>query len=198
MSATDADEDVLFYELLDTPDLKDEDGHARFTIDSASGQIRVAEELGADSGEWGGMRTPQNLSGEPALPEGEDAGAADNSEYVLRVRVSDPSTSSVTVNVIVRVAEVNEPPAFDEDAPTTLRARENEDPPVITLEDGETPVSADTYAVTDQDDQDGDDTTYTYSVSGPDSSVFYLQQRRRAELQARPGARLRERAALIQ
>ena len=148
VSATDADEDVLFYELLDTPDLEDEDGHARFTIDSASGQIRVAEELGADSGEREDEEST-DLSGEPALPEGEDAGAAGNSEYVLRVRVSDPSTSSVTVNVIVRVAEVNEPPAFDEDAPTTLRARENADPPVITLEDGETPVSADTYAVTD-------------------------------------------------
>ena len=33
-----------------------------------------------------------------------------NSEYVLRVRVSDPSTASATVNVIVRVTNVNEPP----------------------------------------------------------------------------------------
>ena len=35
---------------------------------------------------------------------------ADNSEYVLRVRVSDPSTASATVNVIVRVTDVNEAP----------------------------------------------------------------------------------------
>ena len=176
VSATDADNDVLFYELLDTPDLEDEDGHARFTIDSASGQIRVAEEFGADAGEREDEDST-DLSGEPALPEGEDAGDAGNSEYVLRVRVSDPSTSSVTVNVIVRVADVNEPPAFDEDAPTLLRVRENADPPVITLKDGETPVSADTYAVTDQDGVvDGpegyDDTLYTYSVSGPDSRIF--------------------------
>ena len=37
VSATDADDDILFYELLDTPDLEDADGVARFTIDSLSG-----------------------------------------------------------------------------------------------------------------------------------------------------------------
>ena len=50
---------------------------------------------------------------------------ARNSEYVLRVRVSDPSTASATVNVIVRVTEVNEPPAFKDDAPTLLSVVEN-------------------------------------------------------------------------
>ena len=34
VSATDADEDILFYELLDTPDMEDDDGDSRFTIDS--------------------------------------------------------------------------------------------------------------------------------------------------------------------
>ena len=58
------------------------------------------------------------------MPDGEDAGAAGNNEYVLRVRVSDPSTASATVNVIVRVTNVNEPPAFDEDVPTVLRVDE--------------------------------------------------------------------------
>ena len=47
VSATDADDDVLFYELLDTPDLEDVDDDARFTIDSASGQIRVGKECWA-------------------------------------------------------------------------------------------------------------------------------------------------------
>ena len=51
VSATDADDDILFYELLDTPDLEDDNGVARFTIDSASGQIRVGKVLGADAGE---------------------------------------------------------------------------------------------------------------------------------------------------
>ncbi len=188
VSATDADEDVLFYELLDTPDLADEDGQVRFTIDSDSGQIRVAKVLGADDGERED-EDASTLTGEPALPGDEDAGEAANSEYVLRVRASDPSTASATVNVIVTVADVNEPPAFDEDAPTLLRIREitaiqedrgteeNKDPLVPTLEDGETPIGADTYAVTDPDGvvtgADGfDDTNYTYSLFGPDRSAL--------------------------
>ena len=70
---------------------------------------------------------------------------------------------------------MNEPPAFDEDAPTVLRVREvtehpdNMGPPVISFGSDDTPVVAGTYAVTDQD---GDDTCCTYSVSGPDQSVF--------------------------
>ena len=170
VSATDADDVVLVYELLDTPDLADDDGHARFTIDSLTGQIRVAEVLGADAGE-AADKASTALTGGPALPDGEDAGDAGNSEYVLRVMVSDPSTASATVNVIVRVTDVNEPPAFDEDAPTLLRVKENEDPLVITIGDGDTPVPPDTYVATDQD---SDDTTDNYSLSGTDRSAFAI------------------------
>ena len=176
VSASDADNDILYYDLVDTPDLKDDDGHVRFTIDSASGQIRIGKELGADAGE------PEDedstaLTGVPALPQGEDAGNANNSEYVLRVRVSDPSTASATVNMIVTVTRVNEAPLFDEDAPTVLKVTENADPPVITIVDSDTPVGADTYAVTDQDGSvtgphPYDDTSYTYSVSGADNDVL--------------------------
>ena len=176
VAATDADEDVLFYELLDTPDLADDDGHARFTIDSLTGQIRVAEVLGADDGERQD-EDASTLPGGPALPDGEDAGVPRNSEYVLRVMVSDPSTASATVNVIVRVTEVNEPPAFDEEAPTLLRVEENQkdemdkevDPPVITLGDGDTSVSPNTYVATDQD---SDDNCCTYSLSGADRNAL--------------------------
>ena len=167
VSATDADNDILFYELLDTPDLEDEDGHVRFTIDSASGQIRVGRELGADAGEREDEDST-SLSGGPSLPQDEDAGDAFNGEYILRVRVSDPSTASATVNVIVRVTEVNEAPHFDEDAPAVLRVRENADPDITFGDDG-TPVDADTYAVTDQD---GGDTTFAYSVTGDDREVL--------------------------
>ena len=112
VSATDADDDLLFYELLDTPDLEDDNGNARFTIDSASGQLRVGKVLGADDGD-GKTRTD---------PHSRRPREDDNSEYVLRVRVSDPSTASATVNVIVRVRDVNEPPAFEnEDVPTVLK-----------------------------------------------------------------------------
>ncbi len=116
VSATDADEDILFYELLDTPDLEDtpdlgdDDGDARFTIDSLTGQIRVGKVLGADPGATEDEDSAEDLNGDPALPHDEDADEEDNSEYVLRVRASDPSTASATVNVIVTVTEVNEPP----------------------------------------------------------------------------------------
>ena len=176
VSATDADEDILFYELLDTPDLEDEDGDPRFTIDSLSGQIRVGKELGADAGEAEDEDSTA-LTDAPALPGDEDADEENNGEYVLRVRVSDPSTASATVNVIVRVTEVNEAPAFDDDAPTLLSVVENADPPVITTGHGGAPIDADTYVVTDQDGSvtgpDGyDDTTYTYSVLGADLDVL--------------------------
>ena len=168
VSATDEDDDILFYELLDTPDLEDGGGDARFAIDSASGQIRVGRALGADAGEPEDEDST-SLTGGPALPVDEDAGVAGNSEYVLRVRVSDPSTASATVNVIVRVTEVNEAPAFDEDAPTVLRVKENADPPVITFGDDDSPVNAGTFAVTDQD---GADTARAYSVTGEDREVL--------------------------
>ena len=176
LSATDEDGDLLFYELLDTPDLEDENGQARFTIDSLTGQISVGKRLGADPGEREDEDST-SLAGVPALPQGEDADDADNSEYVLRVRVSDPSTASATVNVVVTVTEVNEPPLFDEDVPIVLRVRENTDPPVFTFGSSDTPVGTAPFAVTDQDGRvtgpDGyDDTSYTYSVTGADRNVF--------------------------
>ena len=174
VSALDPDEDILFYELLDTPDLEDDAGDARFTIDSLTGQIRVGKVLGADPDEIEDEDST-TLTGNPALPQGENAGVARNSEYVLRVRASDPSTASAIVNVIVKVTEVNEPPAFDDDAPTLLSVVENTDPPVITIGHGGPPIDADTYAVTDQDGSIADsynDTSYTYSVSGADGDDF--------------------------
>ena len=178
VAGMDPDGDVLFYELLDTPDLRDADGDARFTIDSLTGQLRVGRELGADAGEREDEDSTA-LDGEPALPEGEDAGEAGNSVYVLRVRASDPSTASATANVIVTVVNMNEPPRFDVDAPTVLRVtevvedEEDAEPPDIALADGVTGIDAGTYAVTDQDDED-DDTSYTYSVSGPDRRAFFF------------------------
>ena len=208
VSATDADEDILFYELLDTPDLRDtpdqeeDEGDARFTIDSLTGQIRVGKVLGADpgkreddpderecdlgEGEAGpGEREDEDstaLVGGPALPPGE-ADECGNGEYVLRVRVSDPSTASATVNVIVRVTEVNEPPAFSDDAPTLLSVVEkvNEDPPVIKVGHDGSPIDTPpAYAVTDQDGTaDGPDgydpTIYMYTVSGADGDDFDIE-----------------------
>ncbi len=176
VSALDTDGDILLYELLDTPDLEDDDGNARFTIDSLSGQIRIGKRLGADFGETEDEDSTA-LTGAPTLPDDEDADDAGNSEYVLRVKVSDPSTAAATVNVIVRVIPVNEPPAFDYDAPMLLSVREDADPAVITVGHSGAPIVAETYSVTDQDGSVAgpnghDDTTYTYSVSGPDGNHF--------------------------
>ena len=177
VSATDADEDILFYELLDTPDLEDEGGDVRFNIDSLTGQIRVGKVLGADPGETEDEDST-SLAGSPALPGDEDTGNAGNSEYVLRVRASDPSTASAIVNVIVRVTEVNEAPHFTgEEVPTLLSVVENVDPLVIRVGHRGDPIDVDTFAVIDQDGivtgPDGyDDTSYTYSVSGADSEFF--------------------------
>ena len=96
------------------------------------------------------------------------------------MRVSDPSTASATVNVIVTVTEVNEPPAFDDGAPTLLSVVENVDPPVIRVGHSVVLIDAGTYAVTDQDGEvtgtDGyDDTNYTYSVSGADGDDFAFE-----------------------
>ena len=108
------------------------------------------------------------LSGSPALAVNEDADDANNSEYVLRVRASDPSTASATVNVIVTVRDVNEPPTFSEDVPTVLKVRENEDSPVIAVEGTTTPVDFDDYVT----DQDSATATFSYSVTCDDREVF--------------------------
>ena len=158
VSATDADRDLLFYELLDTPDLEDDEGVARFTIDSATGQIRVGKVLGADSREH--LDDPD---------EREDAD--NNNDYVLRMRASDPSTASDTVDVIVTVRPVNEPPDFAEGVPTLLKVAENADPAVITFGEDDNEVDADTFAVTDQD---GAVTSAAYSVTGDDRETFRI------------------------
>ena len=163
VSATDTDGDLLFYELLDTIDLEDDDGVARFTIDSASGQVRVGKVLGADDGERED-EGPTPIAGAPAQP-----GDGGNSEYVLRVRVSDPSTASATVNVIVTVRDVTEPPAFGEDVPTLLRVKENEDRLGITIGDSGKSVVATTFAATDQD---GDVVTVPHQVTGDDEEFL--------------------------
>ena len=91
--------------------------------------------------------------------------------------MSDPSTASATVNVVVTVTEVNEPPLFDEDVLTVLRVRENTAD--FTFGASDTPVGAAPFAVTDQDGRvtgpDGyDDTSYTYWVTGADRNVFTI------------------------
>ena len=81
------------------------------------------------------------------------------------------------MNVVITINDVNEPPAFNDDAPTLLSVVENADPPFIRVGHSGTAIDAETYAVTDQDGSvtgpDGyDDTTYTYSVAGADRDAL--------------------------
>ena len=110
VSASDADNDVLVYELVDTPDLKDGENTARFSITRSSGQIKVGKKLGADTGQ---PEDEQTTLTEAA--DGADAATNDptDNEYVVRVKATDPSGATATVNVVIEVNDVNEPPAFE-------------------------------------------------------------------------------------
>ena len=91
--------------------------------------------------------------------------------------MSDPSTASANVNVIVTVTNVNEPPEFDEAAPTLLRVEENQndDPLVITFGDGDTPVVAETFRATHQDATHQDADALEYSVTGDDREFLTFE-----------------------
>ena len=199
VSATDSDEDVLFYELLDTPDLEDSDGKAT---------LHHRQPLGPDK-RWARCWEPtheeredvelelEDLIGDPPLPTYGNARSPQATTYMLspgnltttftclRVRVSDPSTASDTVNVVVRVTDVNEPPEFDKYAPTLLIVSE------VVEEDAPTPDIIVWYsgeAVGSQMAPTPSPTrmlrmlrrtihpSYTYSLSGADRSYFTFDE----------------------
>ena len=173
VSATDTDEDALFYELLETPDLLDDDDRALFSIDSLSGQIRVGKALGADPGETEDEDS-MDLTAVLGLTTDEDPGKAANSEYVLRVKVSDPSTASATVNVIVVVTNVNEAPQFRKDAPTELSVAEGDADKILKAGTPPVELQGSTYAVTDEDAEDSPSQTGAYSLEGADKDSFRI------------------------
>ena len=110
--------------MADTPDLKDDDETARFTINSGTGQIRVGKKLGADADQEEDENT-----GLAALADGATAATneAGNNEYVVRVKATDPSGATRTVNVVIEVKDINEPPAFlAANVPAVLNVTEND------------------------------------------------------------------------
>ncbi len=119
VSASDADNDILIYELVDSPDLKDSNNNARFTISDSSGQIKVGKKLGADTGE------PEDQDSATAFPAADYAWLNDTTDgataftaattnvYILLVKATDPSGASATQPVAITVTEVNEAPVFD-------------------------------------------------------------------------------------
>ena len=104
---------------------------------------------------------------------------AGDSLYVLRVTATDPSTASSTVNVLVRVDDVNEAPDFEANAPTSLTVVEN-GTALFADATGTAALPATAYVVTDADVFDvagtetRDDAAVEYEVRGADAEYFTI------------------------
>ena len=156
--AEDDNNDILTYTLGSaTPGTGDD---SRFTVDMATGQIMTAD---------------KNLDFEGT---GNDASTAGANVYTVYLRATDPSavpaapsdaTTEVdgtdTVRVTITVTNVDEGPAFPDDAADVIPH-----PEVIT--DTE-PVTLATYDADDPDIGDSSLTT-SYSISGPDAGKFNI------------------------
>ena len=68
VAATDPDDDVLVYELLDTPDMEDDDGRPRFTIDRLSVRLESSRSWGQTLGS-GKTRTQPPSPTAPRCPK---------------------------------------------------------------------------------------------------------------------------------
>ena len=173
VSASDADNDTLVYELVDTDDLKNDEA-ARFTINAASGQIRVGKKLGADEAE------PDQREDEATTLEADETGGAlaatndpNNSEYVLRVKAIDPSGAFSTVTVVITVNDINEAPTFGSSVPKVLNVVEN----TIALRMDATALTEtpNAYAANDEDaDTNTAEGPATLDLDGADKKYFTI------------------------
>ena len=167
--ATDADNDVLIYSLVDTPDRDDDDDNARFKVDSGSGQISVVKGLNFEA-----AADELNTEADHGVEN-----VATNNEYVVRVRATDPSSAYKDQDVVITVNDVNESPEFDEDDlkdQLTLYIDENMTDAALVLRPGETvtdPVTAvDPYTAADNDNTGRSVDTVSYTVEGADEKYF--------------------------
>ena len=180
VSASDADGDILIYSLVDTPDLKAgaDNSQARFTIDPASGQIKVGKKLGADAGQEEDEASDSVTPPPPELgvtPNVVPPATADNNHYVLQVKATDPSTASTTVNVIVIITNSNEGPEFLENAPATVLVTELEaDNPLRTPGTPAVALATGAYVATDEDDGDTVPDVGGYALEGADKDSFSI------------------------
>ena len=183
VSATDADSDVLLYSLEDG-DLNEQGQHANsdddaetaavsdgdsqhFTVDRMTGQIKIDVEDGLN------FEAPGSIS--PA-----------SNSYVVRVIATDPSGAAKAQEVTIMVTNVNEAATFGENAPTTLRVRENG----VALLSGTSGTDTDdglptgAYVADEQDTLDTEaidttgngtgDATVVYAVTGDDKKYFLI------------------------
>ena len=151
ISATD-DDDVLVYTLGANVANEDVDETTLFDIDSRTGQLTTKIALDSNSGD--------------------DANDTDTEEdtYTVLVTVTDPSGADATVAVVITVNNVNDAPAFGEDAPGALWVTEGTAGAQLrTTEADGNPLDVGAYAATDDDTADTD---RTYAVSGADKDSF--------------------------
>ena len=137
VGASDDDNDSLTYSLGGTD-------AASFDIDTSTGQIKVKDTL-----DYEGSRNSYSVT--VSVHDGkDDAGNTEN-----------PPTEDDSIDVTINVEDLNEKPAFADDAPATLTVAEN--------------TAADTdigapFTATDPDLNPSD--TLTYSLGGTDAASF--------------------------
>ena len=164
ITATDGDGDVLIYTLDWSPDLRTGDGgtadspsgDARFTIDRATGQIKVGKKLNYESPASGDGHEDRAEAG--ALTADASGGAiavtevtADDAEYVLRVRATDPSGSYGNVNVTISLTDANEAPAIPKTRQTDITVVERTTDLLQPTADGTEALAAGSFTATDPD-----------------------------------------------
>ena len=154
ITATDADNDVRLYTLVEVPPLA-ADVPARFEIGERSGQISVA------SG------TVLNAEEDANIPGGNN-----DADYDLTVTATDPSGATGTASVQIVVDDVDEPPVL-----TVGNATE------LTIGEDDSSSTTDTFAALDNavegenldygaTDDDSDDNSVTWSVSDEDNFMI--------------------------
>ena len=191
ITATDSDDDVLIYTLDWSPDLRTGDGtaatpsgDARFSIDRATGQVKVGKKLNYEAAENTADKDEDGTLAADTAGGAIGATLTANDEmYVLRVRATDPSGGYSNVNVTITLMDANEAPTFAEasaDPRTAVTVVENDTDllePAATA--GEPPVAleADTFVATDQDanpdtDAGGQEPVASYTLEGSDAGNF--------------------------
>ena len=191
VSASDGDGDLLIYTLEDSPDLKD-GNDARFTIDRASGQIKVGKKLDFESAEDETSTTEFPNSGDTVWLNDATPAEADatNNVYILLVKATDPSGAGTTQAVAITVNDINEAPAFagGDDTPKVLNVVEDtvEGTTAVVLRTGADGTTTLDVAAYNADDEDadltlgGDSTTAdneanaSLAVEGADKKYFAI------------------------
>ena len=152
LSAKDTDGDVLLYSIAADGNMNDTAVSTirdLFSIDPRSGQLKTKVDTlnSDDSGTTADSETPDD----------------DEVTYTITVTAKDPSGAPGMAAVTVTITDVNDKPAFPENADETHTI--SEAPTALTL--------GDAYAATDDDELDLN-AELTYGVTGADASAFTI------------------------